>query len=103
MEETDSLIDSMEFTIKREVLEEVGVEIKDNMKYVESNYFISKLGNYVLDVVFLCEYNKGKPEIQNKEEVAEILMLSTEDVVMNSNTPEWTKRSILKASRMLLQ
>lgn len=100
MDEKDS---SLESTIKREVLEEVGIYIKDSVKYVESNYFISEKGNLVLDIVFLCEYRNGNPEIQSKEEVAEILELSTEEVKDGDNIPDWTKKSILKASKLIYE
>lgn len=47
--------DSLEMTVKREIFEEVGIEIKDFPRYIHSSTFMTDRGIRVLDTVFLCE------------------------------------------------
>jgi 8-oxo-dGTP diphosphatase len=47
--------DILERTIKREILEEVGITVKENLKYVHSTSFVTDSGENVIDIVFSCE------------------------------------------------
>jgi 8-oxo-dGTP diphosphatase len=47
--------DILERTVKREILEEVGIDVKGNLKYVHSTSFVADSGENVIDIVFLCE------------------------------------------------
>jgi len=51
--------DILERTVKREILEEVGVNVKDRLNYVHSTSFVTDKGENVVDIVFLCEYDRG--------------------------------------------
>lgn len=53
-------IDILERTVKREIFEEVGIEIKDTVHYVQSTSFVTDKGVNVVDIVFLCEYATGE-------------------------------------------
>ena len=92
--------DALEETLKREVMEEVGIEIENDMKYVESKTFTSDSSQEVLDIVFLCKYKSGEAKIKS-DEVAEVFWLTTEEIMTHSNTPLWIKQSIEMADRLL--
>lgn len=87
----------LERTVKREIAEEVGVEVKDNMKYVHSTSFITDKGEKVVDIVFLCEYLSGEPFPKSPEEVERVLWLSTEEVLNHPQSPGYLKESIKRA------
>ncbi|MGB2580102.1 MAG: NUDIX domain-containing protein [Minisyncoccia bacterium] len=46
--------------IKKEILEEVGVEIFDDVVMVHNNTFTRSNGDDVLALVFLCKYKSGE-------------------------------------------
>lgn len=99
--ETDTdMQNALEETLKREIMEEVGIEIENEMQYVESKTFTSDSNQAVLDVVFLCKYKSGEA-IAKTDEVAHILWLTTEEVIHYPKTPEWIKQSMRIADGML--
>jgi len=51
--------DVLEITIRREIMEEVGVEVHDDVNYVESHSFVADGEPYV-DIVFLCRHKDGE-------------------------------------------
>jgi len=93
--------DILEKTLKREVFEEVGVTIKDEMKYVYSSSFIADDHTAVINIVFLCEIEQGEPYQKSSEEVEEILWLSTDEVLGRIESPPWLKESITRANKLL--
>lgn len=52
--------DILEGTLRREILEEVGVNVKDGLSYIHNPSFVTNKGESVVDIVFLCEYESGK-------------------------------------------
>jgi 8-oxo-dGTP diphosphatase len=89
----------LENTLRREILEEVTIEIEDKMEYIESGSFLTDAGDPVVDLVFLCKYKSGTPSIGDEEEVAGLRWMTAEEVVQSSEIPEWTRRSIEKAEK----
>lgn len=89
----------LESTLRREICEEVGVEVGESMTYVES---VSFEGNsiYCLGVVFLCEYRSGTPRIDDPGEVAAIHWMTAQDVLNHPDAPPWLKQSITRAERI---
>ena len=62
----------LEATLDREVQEEVGITIHDDMEYVHSTFFVSDDGEPVVNVAFLCRYHSGIPTIIDHGEVADL-------------------------------
>src|SRR5690625_4535565 len=62
----------LENTIKREIYEEVGVIVKDPLSYVHSTSFISDIGEHVVNVTFLCEYDSGEAYPKSLHEVEKV-------------------------------
>lgn len=87
----------LERTVRREIFEEVGIGVKDNLQFVYSSSFISDNGNNVINVVFLCEYENGTAYNKSPEEVEEIYWMALDDILNHRDTPSWTKESITRA------
>lgn len=100
---TDSLTDTLEFGVKREILEEVNVEVADKLEYVESKMFVSAKGNHVIDIVFIAEYKSGTPKAMLEDEVDDVSWLTFDEIKANPNTPPWILASMEKAEAVRLR
>ncbi|WP_336036493.1 NUDIX domain-containing protein [Halobacterium yunchengense] len=87
VEQTEG-VDPIEATARREVREEVGVEVGD-VQYVCSNAFVADEGTECLNVVARCEYESGDPEPRDPEEVADAFWLSHDDLLAHEDVPEY--------------
>lgn len=95
----------LESTLRREISEEVGIDVSHTMNYVCSTSFVTEKGENVVDVIFLCEYESGNAYPRMKDEVEEVLWLSTEEVVAHPNSPDYLKdyiqqSQVLKSKRV---
>ncbi|WIV11767.1 NUDIX hydrolase [Proteiniborus sp. MB09-C3] len=90
----------LENTLRREVMEEVGIELGEDMIYVESIGFISKKWGPVVDVVFLCKHEKGEPYPASPNEVAEVYWMTIEEILENEDIPHWVKDCIKKSYKL---
>lgn len=93
--------DILERTLKREILEEVGVKVKDKLTYVHSTSFVTDTGENVVDIVFVCEYESGEAFPKSPDEVEEVLWLSTEEIIRHPKSPIYLKESIKRADALL--
>lgn len=96
VESSDPVADTLEYTLKREVLEETGVEVT-HLRYLESRWFRADDGEPVVDIVFLCDYVRGNAVAFEPDEIAEVMWLNAADVAAHPKAPMWTKASIKKA------
>jgi len=78
----------LEATLKREVMEEVGVEI-GNIQFVTSTAFFSDDGQSVVNIVFVCEWQSGEPRVVNPEEVASVHWMTVTEIRNHPKTPPW--------------
>jgi 8-oxo-dGTP pyrophosphatase MutT (NUDIX family) len=99
VEDAGNTANILEDTLRREIQEEVGVEISD-MIYVHSTAFIASGDEAVVDVVFLCRWSDGEPTIREPDEVAEIRWLTANEILTNPDTPDWTRNSVRRAEKM---
>lgn len=93
--------DILERTVKREILEEVGVNIKDKLTYVHSTSFVTDSGENVVDIVFLCEYDSGEAFPKSPDEVEKVLWLTTKEILNHPNSPIYLKQSITHAEALI--
>jgi 8-oxo-dGTP pyrophosphatase MutT (NUDIX family) len=93
---TDAILEN---TLRREISEEVGVEVGPLLHYLKSSAFVADDGAPVVDVVFLCEYVGGTPRIADPDEVAAIEWLTAAEVLGHPKAPPWTRLSIEAAER----
>jgi 8-oxo-dGTP diphosphatase len=89
------LDDVLERTARREVLEETGITIADEMAYVESKSF--GVDEPVVDIVLLCRYQAGEIQPGDPDEVAGVEWLTADEVLAHPKTPPWTAQSIRRA------
>ncbi|MCM3572615.1 NUDIX domain-containing protein [Mesobacillus subterraneus] len=86
--------DLLERTLKRELFEEVGITIKDDVKYVRNTSFILPDGREVLDLVFYCEIAAGEPYPKSKDEVEAVYWMTAAEIFAHPKAPIWLKESI---------
>ena len=91
--------DILEDTLRREVREEVGLELVE-MAYLGSSAFVADDGDPVVDIVFLCRPAPGEPTPGDPAEVADLMWLTASEIRSRPDTPPWTLRSIKAAERV---
>ncbi|MFS0861176.1 NUDIX hydrolase [Fredinandcohnia sp. 179-A 10B2 NHS] len=89
--------DILERTVRREIYEEVGIEVEDELVYVQSTSFVTGSGEHVVDIVFLGRYKSGEAYPKSPDEVEKVLWLTTEQVIEHSNSPVFLKDSIKRS------
>ncbi|MFJ7936332.1 NUDIX hydrolase [Sporosarcina sp. NPDC096371] len=92
--------DILERTLKREVLEEVGIEVTA-LRYVNSSSFVTESGINVIDIVFLCHLESGEPYAKSTEEVDEVIWMTTSEILAQADMPAYLKNNIKLAEKML--
>ena len=86
VEAADGPDDALESTLRREIREEVGVEVEVDMRYVESRRFDTDDGKRVLSVTFLCRYRSGAPSAAPAE-VQAVRWMTPEQILRDA--PPW--------------
>ena len=99
--EAENTPNILEKTLKREIAEEIGITIKDEMKYIHSITFTTDQGVIVVDVIFLCEYESGTLEVKDYDEVESIYLMTTEEIINHPKTPDYVKGYIQMAEKAL--
>jgi 8-oxo-dGTP diphosphatase len=93
----------LENTLRREILEEVTIEIEDEMEYIKSGSFFTDDGEPVVDIVVLCKYRSGTASIGDAGEVASLHWMTPEEIIRSKDVPEWTRRGIEKAEKKRIE
>jgi ADP-ribose pyrophosphatase YjhB (NUDIX family) len=94
VENAGQLENVLEETLRREISEEVGVEVYPQVEYVKSDAFIADDGNPVVNLVFLCRFKSGIPTPGDPREVAAVHWMTAKEIVSHPKTPPWTRQSI---------
>ncbi|MCF7806300.1 MAG: NUDIX domain-containing protein [Simkaniaceae bacterium] len=85
-------IDILENALKREVNEEVGLDLIDQIQFVTSSYFVDTYQKHVLDVIFYCSLEKTHHEVNpSPREVADYFWLTFDEILNHPLTPSWVK------------
>lgn len=92
--------DILEKTLKREITEEVGIEVS-NLRYVNSSSFVTDSGINVVDIVFLCDHESGEAFANSPDEVDEVIWMTTQQILNNSNLPIYLKENIKLAEKLV--
>lgn len=94
VEQHEILPDVLEHVARREVLEEVGLEVGD-LTYLEANSFLA--GDLpCINVVMMAPYQKGTVNVQ-EEEVSSACWLTLTEALSRPETPPWIQNSLKKA------
>lgn len=100
LEETGTVWSALEKTVKREVLEEVGVEVEDKMHLLINNTFEHAEDDLlVLANVFLCKYKSGEPE--PLEDTIAVRWVGEDEVNNYEFTHDNVKNYVIKAFEFL--
>ncbi|MGM7682563.1 NUDIX hydrolase [Cytobacillus sp. Hm23] len=100
VEREGNCTDILEKTLLREIFEEVGVQVTI-LGYVNSSSFVTDLGEHVVDIVFLCEHESGKPFTKSPDEVDEVMWLTTEQIMNQEGLPDYLVENITLADSKL--
>ena len=102
--ETDVVQDGiLEVTLKREIREEVGIEVSDRMHYLESKTFPLADGQLIVDIVFVCKYKSGEARVVDSNEVGEIYWMTCEELLQDERALSWLKESLKRAEDLRLR
>ena len=92
--------DILERTLRREILEEVGIEVTVS-GYVNSSSFVTASGVNVIDIVFLCKHKSGTPFAKSIDEVDDVIWLTTSEILSRTDSPYYLKENISLADKLL--
>lgn len=93
VEQEPGAADTIEETARREVMEEVGVEV-GGVTYVRSRTFETDGGPPCLNVVTRCEYEGGEAEPREPEEVAGVHWFAPEEIVGHEIAPPYLQDDV---------
>jgi ADP-ribose pyrophosphatase YjhB (NUDIX family) len=79
-------------TLKREIKEEVGIDVTDDIELVYNNSFIRTDGAHVVMLTFLCHYKSG--EAEPIEDTSKVKWLSIEELKKFKEAEDFLKREI---------
>lgn len=100
VEDTGRISNILETSLKREVLEEVGIEI-EVLQYIESASFTTDDKREAVNVVFLCKHKSGEAKPNDPDEVAQVYWITAKEIEENKNTPPWMQQSLKKAVKLM--
>jgi 8-oxo-dGTP diphosphatase len=83
----------LEETARREVQEEVGLNLQSPIVYVESHTF-GTAEMPVLDVVMMALADEGETAISDPDEVAEVEWLTFDEMLSHPGVQAWTRTSL---------
>ncbi|MCR2823629.1 NUDIX hydrolase [Lederbergia panacisoli] len=92
--------DILERTLKREIFEEVGIEVTD-LRYVNSSSFVTDSGLHVIDIVFICRHKSGEPFAKSSEEVDDVIWMTTKEILSHDGLPAYLKENIKLGEKLL--
>jgi 8-oxo-dGTP pyrophosphatase MutT (NUDIX family) len=91
--------DILERTLKRELMEEVGIQVKEPLTYVRNTSFVLDDGREVVDIVFLCEWEGGKAYPKSPDEVAAVHWMTTDEILSHPKTELWLREGLKEADK----
>lgn len=100
VEYVDTSDQILEHALRRELLEEIGVEV-GAFTYIESKSFVTKKGNTVLDIVFAAPYVSGTPTAMSKDEVESVSWMTLVEIESHPKAPVWTLQSMRLAQKKI--
>ncbi len=92
VDDDDETVNILQETLKREVLEEVGVEITDEIDLVYNNTFKRSDGSSVVGLTFLCHWKSG--EAEPLEETLEVGWFTLDELLKMEDVEDFLKREI---------
>lgn len=94
-------LDIIENSLKREVMEEVGIDIEDDPVFLGSEGFIRVSGHHVVGLIYLTKWKSG--EAKPLEDQAEIRWVTLEELKLMDNLPVYMKQRVSQIESYLKQ
>jgi ADP-ribose pyrophosphatase YjhB (NUDIX family) len=91
----------VEETLKKEIMEEVGIEIKNKPVYLGSDAFVRVDGAHVVGLCFLCDWQSG--QARALEDTEQIKWFSLEELQNFKDTKPFLKSLINALTDFLLK
>jgi 8-oxo-dGTP diphosphatase len=98
VEDEGNSIDILERTLIREIDEEVGIRVQEQLYYVRSTSFTTDDGHPVVDVIFLCEYASGEAWNKSPDEADEVFWLTYDEIMNDPHSPVWLRENVKQAA-----
>jgi 8-oxo-dGTP diphosphatase len=98
--------DILRAATKREIFEELGLKLDENLQYVTSEFFIDNSGTHVIANIFHVKYDYLPTIVPCEREVPWHGWMTADEINSRENSPEWLKRhvaTILSHSTILTQ
>jgi 8-oxo-dGTP diphosphatase len=90
LESTGEAFSIIEKTLKREIMEEVGIEIDDDLRLIANNTFMKSNGSSVLAIMFLCHYKSGTARpLDETEELAWVTKAELDSYIFPPNVKNY--------------
>ncbi len=86
--------DMLRAAVRREMLEELGLDLTERLEYVTSEYFVDSSGICLINNLFLYKYNVIPTVIPCEREVPWYAWMTKEEIHAAENSPEWLKTLI---------
>lgn len=94
--------DVLEETLRREIAEEVGLEVHSQMAYVRSSAFLAE-DSPVVDIVFLCRWKSGEAMAADPAEVAAVRWMAAPEIIEHPEIPPWTRLALEMAEKVRME
>ncbi|WP_257474918.1 NUDIX hydrolase [Bacillus sp. MCCB 382] len=62
---------------------------------------MTESGIHVIDIVFLCHHKAGEPYAKSKEEVDDVMWVTTSEILAHTELPVYLKENIKLADKLL--
>jgi 8-oxo-dGTP pyrophosphatase MutT (NUDIX family) len=99
VDDSSETVNVLQETLKREVLEEVGLEITDEIELIFNNTFIRSDGASVVGLTFLCYWRSG--EAKPLEDTSEVGWFTIEELLEMDGIEDFLKREIIALDKYL--
>lgn len=86
--------DVLRAAVRREIFEELGLELLDDLKYITSEYFVDSSGICIINNLFYYKYDVLPKVIPCEREVPWFAWMSKKEIHAAANSPEWLKKLI---------
>ena len=100
VEVTRPQADVLEATVRREVAEEVGLDLSElTLRYLESEFFLTDAGERQITVTFTSQAPKEiEPFVNAPEELVEVGWWTLDDLEADQRCPSWLPALIRRAA-----
>jgi len=84
--------DMLRFAARREVREEVGIDLTEPLRYITSVFFTGSQGYDIIAILFHCQLSKYRQPQASPREVAQALWMTRQQIENAENAPDWFKK-----------